>query len=150
MGCKINHAQRAYDLFNSGCNCSQAVLCAFSDVTGFDDETAKRLASSFGGGMGRMREVCGAVSGALMVLGIAKGYSDLSDHSAKKEHYALVQQFASRFKEENGSIICRELLSGVKTADGGVPEKRTETYYKKRPCAELCRTAAKITEELLK
>lgn len=150
MDLTVNHGERAFELFNSGCNCSQAVLCAFSDVTGLDNETALKLASSFGGGMGRMREVCGAVSGALMVLGIAKGYSDLSDGNAKKEHYALVQQFAEKFKKENGSIICRELLSGVKVTDGVSPENRTENYYKKRPCGELCRTAAEITEELLK
>ncbi|MBO4339532.1 MAG: C_GCAxxG_C_C family protein [Clostridia bacterium] len=145
-----DYAKTAEELFKNGCNCSQAVLLAFSDVTGLDDETALKLASSFGGGMGRMREVCGAVSGALMVLGIAKGYSDLSDAEAKKEHYALVQEFARCFKEENGSIICRELLAGVKTEEGTVPEKRTDEYYKKRPCGELCFTAAKITEELLK
>ena len=145
-----DYAKTAEELFKNGCNCSQAVLLAFSDVTGLEDETALKLASSFGGGMGRMREVCGAVSGALMVLGIAKGYSDLSDSDAKKEHYALIQEFARRFKEENGSIICRELLSGVKTENGVSPEKRTDEYYKKRPCSELCFTAAKITEELLK
>ena len=145
-----DYSKTAEELFKNGCNCSQAVLCAFSDVTGLDEQTALKLASSFGGGMGRMREVCGAVSGALMVLGIAKGYSDLSDSDAKKEHYALVQEFARRFKEENGSIICRELLAGVKTKEGVSPEERTEEYYKKRPCSELCYTAAKITEELLK
>ena len=125
-------------------------LLSGGDVTGFDEKTSLTLASSFGGGMGRMREVCGAVSGALMVLGMAKGYTDLEDNSLKKEHYALVQEFARRFKDENGSIICRELLSGVGTSDGVTPESRTDTYYKKRPCAELCRTAAEITEELLK
>ncbi len=145
-----DYAKTAEELFKNGCNCSQAVLLAFSDVTGLENETALKLASSFGGGMGRMREVCGAVSGALMVLGIAKGYSDLSDGEAKKEHYALIQEFARRFKEENGSIICRELLAGVKTENGVSPEKRTDEYYKKRPCGELCFAAAKITEELLK
>lgn len=145
-----DYAKTAEELFKNGCNCSQAVLLAFSDKTGLDEETSLKLASSFGGGMGRMREVCGAVSGALMVLGIVKGYSDLSDANAKKEHYALVQEFARLFKEENGSIICRELLSGVNATEGGVPEERTETYYRKRPCSELCFTAAKITEELLK
>ncbi len=150
MDLKTDRAQRAKELFENGCNCSQAVLLAFSDVTGLENETALKIASSFGGGMGRMREVCGAVSGALMVLGISKGYSDLSNTDAKKAHYALVREFANRFKEENGSIICRELLSGVKTSVGGVPEERNDTYYKKRPCSELCFSAAKITEELLK
>ena len=145
-----DYAKTAEELFKNGCNCSQAVLLAFSDVTGLDEETSLKLASSFGGGMGRMREVCGAVSGALMVLGIKNGYSDLSDADAKKEHYELVREFARRFKEENGSIICRELLEGVKVKEGTDPEKRTDEYYKKRPCSELCYTAAKITKELLK
>ena len=145
-----NRGEKAKRYFLDGCNCSQAVLCAFSDVTGFDEKPSLKLASSFGGGMGRMREVCGAVSGALMVLGMAKGYTDLEDISLKKEHYALVQEFARRFKEKNGSVICRELLSSVSVTDGVTPEKRPEAYHKKRPCAELVRQAAEITEELLK
>ena len=145
----IDHAERAKELFLGGYNCSQAVLLAFDDVTNLDEKTAAALASSFGGGMGRMREVCGAVSGALMVLGLAKGYTSPKDNEMKKEHYALVQEFAKRFKAENGSIICRELLEGVKTTAGGAPEERTQTYYKKRPCPELVWEAARITEELL-
>ena len=145
----IDHAQKAKELFLEGYNCSQAVLLAFEDVTNLDKKTAAALASSFGGGMGRMREVCGGVSGALMVLGLSRGYSDPKDASSKKEHYALIQEFARRFKEENGSIICRELLQGVKVTEGGVPEERTQTYYKKRPCPELVWQAAKITEEML-
>ena len=96
-----------------------------------------------------MREVCGAVSGASMVLGLAKGYSDPEDFDAKKAHYALIQEFAARFKEQNGSIICRELLSGSETLNGFTPERRTDGYYQKRPCAELCRCAAEIVEGLL-
>ena len=149
----INMSKRgdaAERLFREGYNCSQAVLLAFADVTGLDDETAAKLASSFGGGLGRMREVCGAVSGAAMVLGLAKGYSDTTDAEAKKAHYKLIQKFANRFKEQNGSIICRELLSGVAVKGGSDPEKRTAEYYKKRPCAELCRIAAEIAEDLIK
>ena len=145
----MDHGKTAEELFRKGYNCSQSVLLAFGDITGFDDDTAARLASSFGGGIGRMREVCGAVSGAAMVLGLVKGYSDPDDLVAKKAHYALVRTFADRFKERNGSVICRELLSGVQTSTGGDPEARTTEYYKKRPCPELVRQAAEILDELL-
>ena len=145
-----DYAKRAEELFRAGYNCSQAVLCAFEDVTGLDEETGAKLASSFGGGMGRMREVCGAVSGALMVLGIARGYSDPQDAAAKKAHYQLIQDFAARFKEINGSIICRELLQGVPVTKGTEPEARSETFYKKRPCVEYVRDAAGIVSEMLK
>ena len=143
------YAERAKELFMKGYNCSQAVACAFTELTGQDEETMARLSSSFGGGLGRMREVCGAVSGAAMVLGLRKGFSDPKDAAAKKEHYQLIRQFAARFKEENGSVICRELLSGVPVTPGGDPEERTPEFYKKRPCAELVYLAAEITEELL-
>ena len=143
------HGDKAEKLFRDGYNCSQAVLLAFSDITGLDDETSAKIASSFGGGLGRMREVCGAVSGAAMVLGAVKGYSDITDYDAKKAHYKLIQEFARRFKEKNGSIICRELLSGVKTVENDEPEQRTESYYKKRPCPLLVRDAAEIVDELV-
>ena len=143
-----DHGEKARELFLGGCSCAQAVLCAFEDVTGLERDTAMRLASSFGGGLARMREVCGAVSGAAMVLGLAKGYADTSDHEAKKAHYALVQEFARRFKEANGSIICRELLNGA-GAPGLEPEKRGAEYYRKRPCAELVKTAAGILDEMV-
>lgn len=143
------HGMIAKDLFIQGYNCAQAVVIAFCDVTGLDRDVAARLASSFGGGLGRMREVCGAVSGASMVLGIVRGYADPTDHAAKKEHYHRIQEFARRFKEQNGSIVCRELLSGVLTAPGDEPELRTEEYYRKRPCAELVRQAAEILDDML-
>ena len=123
----INHGIIAENYFREGYNCAQSVLMAFSDVTGLEDETAARLASSFGGGFGRMREICGAVSGAGMVLGIVKGYADPTNHEAKKAHYALVQEFARRFREKNGSIICRELLKGVESVNSGVPERACPT-----------------------
>ena len=145
----IDHGALAESNFRKGYNCAQSVLLAFGDVTGLDEKTASALSSSFGGGLGRLREVCGAVSGAAMVLGLVKGYSDPDDREAKKAHYARVREFAERFKEQNGSIVCRELLSGVKTTEGGVPEERTDAYYQKRPCAELCRRAAQILDEML-
>ena len=144
-----DRGDKAKALFYEGYNCSQAVFCAFEDMTGLDRVTAARLVCSFGGGMGRLREVCGAVSGALTVLGAVAGYSDPKDPAAKKEHYALVQEFARRFREKHGSIVCRELLSGLNVSVGGTPEARTDEFYKKRPCAELIADAADIADELL-
>ena len=137
----MDHAEKARALFLEGYNCAQAVMCAFDDLTGLDRETSARLACSFGGGMGRMREVCGTVSGALLVLGQLCGYSDPKDPQAKIDHYHLVQEFARRFKEINGTIICRELLSGV---------KRTPDYYASRPCLRHVGEAAAIVDELLR
>ncbi len=137
----------AEELFRQGYNCSQAVVAAFSEELGIDRETALRLSSSFGGGMGRLREVCGAVSGMFMVAGLRYGYSDPKDSAAKAEHYSRIQALAQRFKEENGSIVCRELLGLKSGPDSPVPEQRTQGYYKKRPCAELVKRAAAIIQE---
>ena len=145
----MTHGEKAEALFYEGYNCSQSVLLAFSDVTGLEERTAAMLASSFGGGLGRLREVCGAVSGGAMVLGLVCGYSDPKDAQAKRGHYHLVQDFAERFREKNGSIVCRELLSGVRTANGKDPEARTDAHYRKRPCPVLVRQAAEIAEALL-
>ncbi len=146
----MDHGEQARKLFLEGYNCAQAVVCAFEDVTGLDRETGARMCCSFGGGMGRLREVCGTVSGALLVLGIACGYSDPKDPEAKKAHYHLVQEFAARFRERNGSIVCRELLKNVAVRPGNDPEPRTAEYYARRPCPGLAREAAAITEQLLR
>ena len=151
---KTDHASLARELFYEGYNCAQSVFCAFSDCTGIDRETSARLSSSFGGGLGRMREVCGAVSGASMVLGAVCGYSDPADKDAKKKHYELVRSFADRFRETEGSIICRELLRRGNADEntvkpGGDPEERTEAYKKKRPCPELVFRAAYILEKMV-
>lgn len=145
----MNHADKAYELFLQDYNCAQAVLCAYEDVTGFDTETAARIASSFGGGMGRLREVCGAVSAALMVLGLACGYADPEDQEAKARHYQRVQEYAQRFRDANGSILCRELLEDVSVTPGAAPEARTPEYYATRPCPQLVRKAAAILDEML-
>lgn len=142
-------AETAKQYFLSGYNCAQSVALAFSDLLKQDEQTIARFTSSFGGGMGRMREVCGAVSGAFFVLGATLGYDDPKDLDGKKALYATVQDFARRFKQETGSIICRELLEGVPTQAGGEPEPRTETYYKKRPCADLVFLSAQIAETIL-
>ena len=141
----------AEQLFYEGYNCAQAVFCAFSDVTGYDVPASARMASSFGGGLGRMRETCGAVSAAALVLGIAKGYDDPADREAKKRHYALVREFADRFRKMHGSIRCRELLTaaGLEAAVGGDPEPRSASFYERRPCPILIRDAAVLLDEIL-
>ena len=146
-----DHAEKARELFFKGYNCAQAVLCAFTDVTGYDLDTSARMASSFGGGLGRLRQTCGAVSGAALVLGIVKGYDDPSDYEAKRQHYALVRDFAERFKEKHESINCGELLklAGLGSSAGGNPEKRSDEYYSKRPCPQMIYDAAKILDEML-
>ena len=144
-----DHGRIAEENFRKGYNCAQSVLLAFSDLTGLENDVALRLSSSFGGGLGRLREVCGAVSGGAMVLGLLRGYADPQDNEGKKAHYQLIREFARRFKERSGSIVCRELLSGVRTGAGGDPEERTAAYYQKRPCPALCRDAARIVDEML-
>jgi len=143
------HSDLARKLFRKGYNCSQSVFAAFCDETGLDTETALKIASSFGGGMGRLREVCGAVTGMFMVVGMKYGYTDPSSKNAKAEHYELVQDLAKQFENENGSIICRELLGISIKHDKPIPETRNDNYYKKRPCAELVEQAARILDEYI-
>ena len=135
----MNREEKAEALFMSGCNCSQAVLAAFADELGVDEETAKRLACGLGGGVGRLREVCGAMSASAMVLGARAG-------GDKTAAYPRIQAFAARFKEEMGSIVCRELLAGVPTTAGAKPESRTADYYKKRPCVEIVKFACRLLQ----
>lgn len=142
----MTHSELAKTYFENGYNCAQAVLLAFSDLTGLDRDTALKLSSSFGGGMGRLREVCGAVSGMFMAAGLLYGTSDTDSPEQKAAHYARIQSLAAAFRERNGSYICRELLSEVPTSAGSVPEKRSEAYYKKRPCGQLCYDAAEILD----
>lgn len=147
----MSKRQEAMTLFEKGYNCSQAVAGAFCDRTKVDFETMMRLASVFGGGMGRLREVCGAVSGMFVITGLLYGYDSPEDNAAKKALYSDVQSLAMKFKELNGSYVCRELLGlSIKGADSPEPEKRTNEYYKKRPCKELVGDAAEILEKYLK
>lgn len=143
------YAQKAMDLFKEGFNCSQSVFLAFEDMYKMDPKTALMLSSSFGGGMGRLREVCGAVSGMFMVAGVLYGYDDPKDYEAKKVHYERIQQLAKEFELRNGSIVCRQLLGLGEGKDTPAPEKRTQEYYKKRPCAELVGIAAAIMEQYI-
>lgn len=142
-------AKRAMDLFGQGYNCAQAVFLSFLDEMDMDETMAKKLSSSFGGGMGRLREVCGAVSGMFMVAGAMYGYDSPVEPEPKKEHYARIQELAKEFEKENGSIVCRELLGLTQKKDEPTPEKRTEEYYKKRPCKELVGMAAAIMDEYM-
>lgn len=146
--------EKAIRLFQEGYNCSQAVFAAFSDEYQIPKDMALKLSSSFGGGIGRMREVCGAVSGMSMVAGLETGAIDGEDAEGKKKNYDMVQKLAAKFREKNGSIICRELLGleqdGLEKAFTDTkPEERTEQYYKKRPCALLVGDAVDILEEEL-
>ena len=142
----MDHSTYAAQLFVGGYNCAQAVAVAFGDVTGMDAKTAARLVSSFGGGMGRMREVCGAVSGMLFVAGTLYGY-DTPDDEKKKAHYARVQELAGKFREQVGSIVCRELLQNPPSDPNPTP--RTEEFYKVRPCARFVVLAAQILDEYI-
>lgn len=159
----------AKEYFLKGYNCSQSVVLAFSDLTGLDEKTAARLSSPFGGGIGRLREVCGTFSGMMIVFGLLHGY-DAASPTAKEDkilHYARIRELARRFREKNGSIVCRELLANHAKAlaaqkendgeqiaamlsDAPMPTERTEAYYKKRPCPELCAFAAELLETYLK
>ena len=142
--------EKARRLFLSGANCAQAVFGAFHAECGLDPETAFRIASGFGGGMARMREVCGAVSGMILAANYLSGYSELKDKAAKDAHYALIQKLAEEFRKENGSIVCRDLL-GLPSGRRDIPvsEARTAEYYRKRPCADLVAAAAGIAERML-
>ncbi len=143
------YRERAMELFKQGYSCSQAVFAAFTEEMGMDFETAVKISSSFGGGMGRLREVCGAVSGMFMVAGTKYGYTDPKDRLTKSEHYKLIQSMADSFKNTNNSLICRELLGLVEQNKSHIPDARTNEYYKKRPCAELVGDAAEIMHEIM-
>lgn len=136
---------RAKALFQEGYNCSQSVFVSCCDLFGITDENlAFRLASSFGGGIGRMRLTCGAACGMFLLEGLHSGSTD-GDHDKKMHNYEAVQALADKFREENGSLQCAELLGLSKSAPTPpAPEQRTEAYYKKRPCAEMVGSAVRI------
>ena len=141
-------AETAKELFHRGANCAQAVLGAFAAECGLTEEEAFRIASGFGGGISRLREVCGAVSGMVLTANFLCGQSDISDKDAKDAHYARVRKLTDAFQKETGTIICRELLGLAKRqSDVPVSEVRTEQYYQKRPCADMVALAAGILEE---
>lgn len=144
------YTERAVELFRSGFNCSQAVFAAFCDKFGMDEETALRVSAGLGGGVGRMREVCGTVSGAAMLAGMVYGATSGDDREAKVKTYEAVQAIAAEFKKENPSIVCRELLGlSSKEPSAPNPDARTAEYYKKRPCVQLVEDAAAAAEKIL-
>ena len=144
----MDHSTKAAELFLSGSNCAQAIVVAFCDVTGMDEGFASKISCSFGGGMGRMREVCGAVSGMLMVAGLLYGYDDPGEEDCnKKAHYQLVQELAGIFREEIGSIICRDILNNPPSDPNPTP--RTAEFYRQRPCARMVMTAARILDDYI-
>lgn len=140
---------RAMEFFQEGYNCAQAVVLAYEDYFEENREMLAAMLSSFGGGMGRLREVCGAVSGMFFVAGRLYGYADPKAGKEKMEHYARIQELAAVFREHNGSIVCRELLGLQESVSVPVPEERTAQYYKKRPCGELVADAASILERYI-
>jgi C_GCAxxG_C_C family probable redox protein len=143
----MNKSDLAKKYFKEGYNCCQAVVLAFASDMGLNETTALAIASSFGGGIGRLREVCGAVSGMCIVAGMMYGYTSPTDSTKKAEHYQLIQKMAAEFEEKNGSIICK-VLTGIQK-DHHIPTERTNEFYKKRPCVELVGDAAKILENVI-
>lgn len=137
------YSDRAVELFKEGKNCSQAVFAAFAPELGLSEEMALRVSMGLGGGVGRMREVCGTISGSAMVVGLK--YPELS----KAEAYSLVREIADEFKKTNHSIVCKELLGLVKPEESSTPEARTPEYYKKRPCVQIVEDAALAVEKIL-
>ena len=144
-----HRGQKAKANFNAGYNCAQSVLLAYEDYLlekGLEPKTVLRMASPMGGGISRLREVCGAVSSLCLLIGLADGY-DTPDDEKKKALYSKVQNLVLQFQERKGSIICRELLGLEQKHDQPTPSKRTKEYYAERPCADFCATAAAIFEE---
>ena len=143
------YSKKAGELFKQGYNCAQSVFCSFAEDLNMDFETALKLSSSFGGGMGRLREVCGAVSAMFMIAGIKYGYTTPNNDEIKGEHYARIQHLAKEFEKKHKTIICRELLGLNIKQVSPIPSKRTEQYYKDRPCEDIVQDAAKIISEYI-
>ena len=143
---------RAVDNFMQGYGCCQSVVAAFADLYGMDDLTAKRVGAGFGGGVGRLRMMCGAVSGLVILAGLDCGQTEGADREGKSACYKVVQELLARFKEQNGSVVCAELLGlkGYEKAHSSyVASERTAEFYKTRPCAAKVECAARIFAEYL-
>jgi C_GCAxxG_C_C family probable redox protein len=142
--------EKAVNLFKEGYNCSQSVVAAFADLYGFTNEQALKMSASFGGGIGRMRQTCGAACGLFLLAGLETGSTEGKDREGKEANYKVVQQLAEEFRKRNGSLICAELLGLSKSAPTpATPEERTNEYYKKRPCVKMVEEAARIWCEYL-
>ncbi len=147
---ETKHSEIAANNFNNGYNCAQSVFLTYAKDFGIDNSTALKLSSSFGGGMGRLREVCGAVSAMFMIAGLAKGYTENNNDTIKAKHYERIQKLAKKFKDKHGTIICRELLGENNGNDTSfIPSKRTTEYYQKRPCQQFIKDACDIIDEEL-
>ena len=146
----MTEKERARDLFLEGFNCSQSVFTAFCHRFGIEEEAAKKISAGLGGGVGRQREVCGAVSGAAMVLGCISAPTEGGDSESKKRNYELVTEFCDRFRQLHSSIVCREILADKAKNKGTVPDERTAEYYKSRPCLKAVEDAAEILMQMLK
>ena len=145
----MTKGEKAKELFLNGHNCAQAVLCAYANELGLSEQQAIAMSACFGGGLGRQREVCGAVSGMCMVFSLKHAPKDPKDHVAKAAFYTHIQELCKRFKQENGSIICRELLGLSAGPSSPTPEPRTAQYYAHRACADKVKSAADILEKYL-
>ncbi len=145
----MTHGEKAEALFREGYNCAQAVFCAYAEDLGLERQMAAQLVSPLGGGMGRLREVCGTVSGALLVIGQLYGYGTPEKGAPKARLYAIEQEFARRFAAVHGSYICRDLLGLSAGPSAPTPEARTKEYYQKRPCPALCKDAADLLDGLI-
>ena len=141
--------EKAVSLFKEGYNCSQSVVAAFADMYGFTHEQALKMSASFGGGIGRMRQTCGAACGLFMLAGLETGCTDGKDREGKEANYKVVQELAEEFRKRNGSLICAELLGIAPRPQEPTPEARTEAYYQKRPCADMVASAVRIYLESL-
>ena len=147
---QTKHSEIAVNNFTSGYNCAQSVFLTYAKYFGIDNSTALKLSSSFGGGMGRLREVCGAVSAMFMIAGLAKGYTENNNDTIKAKHYERIQKLAKEFKDKHGTIICRELLGENDGNDTSfVPSKRTAEYYQNRPCEQFIKDACDIIDKEL-
>lgn len=143
-----DYSKQAVEYFENGYNCAQSVFLAYAKDFGIEEEMALKLSSSFGGGMGRLREVCGAVTSMFAIAGLQKGYTSNNDDEAKAKHYELIQKLAEEFKKEYGTIICRELLELEEKTSSPIPSKRTEEYYQSRPCSKFIKTACEILSKI--
>lgn len=145
---KQYYEEKARELFREGYNCAQAVLLTFADEYGVDKATAARMAQPLGGGISRLREVCGAATGLALAVGLIWGTDDPKDMDTKKAVYQRTQALLKQFREDNGSIVCKELLGAQGNSTEPVPSPRTEQYYSKRPCVELVAYAAGLVAEM--
>lgn len=146
----MTRRETAESAFKEGYNCSQAIIKAYEDIIPEESrDTVLKMATSLGGGMGRLREVCGSVSASFLLIGLKNGYTDPDTSEKKKNLYSIIQAFAKEYEEKNGSIVCRELLGLKEKRDEPIPEKRSAEYYLKRPCMSLIGDSAEILEKYL-